>query len=46
MNSVIHIYLTTINNASLSRNSEHLRLLQERTPNSPTPRVTTGGRHQ
>ena len=31
MNSGIHIYLTTMNNASLSLNSKHVRLLQETT---------------
>ena len=35
INSGIHIYLTTINNASLSHNSKYVRLLQERTLNKP-----------
>ena len=34
INSGIHIYLTTINNASLSHNSNYVRLLQERTLNN------------
>ena len=34
------LYLTTINNASLSHNSKHVRLLQERTLNNPdSPRL-------
>ena len=45
INSWIYIYLTTMNNASLSSKSKHVRLLQEHTPNSPTPHVTTGGHH-
>ena len=35
INSVIHIHLITTNNASLSHNSTHVRLLQERTLNDP-----------
>ena len=35
INSGIHINLITINNASLSHNSKHVRLLQERMLNHP-----------
>ena len=35
INSGIHINLITINNASLSHNSKHVRLLQERRLNNP-----------
>ena len=35
INSVIHINLITMNNASLSHNSTYVRLLQERTLNDP-----------
>ena len=35
ISSGIHTYMTTINNASLSHNSKHVRLLQERTLNDP-----------
>ena len=51
MNSWIYISLTTINNAYLSRNSKHIRLLQERTSNSrllmsPQEATTSkGGNH-
>ena len=41
INSVIHIHLITMNNASLSHNSTYVRLLKERTLNGPTSRVTT-----
>ena len=46
INSGIHINLITMNNTSLSHNSTYVRLLQERTLNDPTSRVTTRGRHQ
>ena len=35
INSGIHIYLTTINNASLSHNSKYVRLLQKRMLSNP-----------
>ena len=35
INSGIHINLITTNNTSLSHNSKHVRLLQERTLNNP-----------